>query len=294
MRIVLHDCDQALRLLARKPAFTFVAVITLALGVGATTAIFTVLRGVVLDPLPQPEADRLVQVQSPVPGFDDDAVWGLSTAQYFFFNERSRTLETLGLYNVPEATVHIGGEPDRLRLGMVTPEVVDLVGVSPVLGRTLQAADGRPGAAPVAVLSHDYWQRRFGGDPEVIGRNAEVFGVSFEIVGVAARGVELPMGAGATPEARQRDLWIPFQLDPAGPHWNQHTNAAIARLAPGASLEEARRELAALSAGLSEAYPQVYDPAFMERFGFVTRPVDLREHVLGDISRNLWILFGAV
>jgi putative ABC transport system permease protein len=294
MKRVWKDLRGGLRQLGKRPGLTVLAVLTLALGVGATTAIYTVVHGVVIAPLPYPDEERLIRVESPVPGVAENAVWHISTTQYLHFRERASTFESLGIYTAPTVAAQVAGNPDLLPVAQVSFEMMELLGARPALGRLILESDDRAAAPRVAMISHEYWQGRFGGDPDAIGQTVELWGTRWEIVGVLAPGVRLPLKAGATPDMHRRDLWIPMRVDPAGPLWNQHDSQAIARLAPGASLDDVRLELLHLTADLPDAFPQVYDEDFMRDFGFTTRPVELREYVLGDVARNLWILFGAV
>ncbi|HEX2190756.1 MAG TPA: ABC transporter permease [Longimicrobiaceae bacterium] len=287
-----RDLRVAVRALGRAPGFALVAVLTLALGIGASTAIYSVLHGIVLKPLPYPAADRLVRLKNPVPGVDPGAEWNLSSAQFFHYG-RARSLAEIGAYQRGGANVQTEDGPQRARLAAATAATVRLLGARPAVGRLLDERDDRPGAEPVAVLAHGFWRSRFGGDPGVVGRTLELGGEPVLVVGVMAAGVELPPEPGA-PADLPADVWVPLTLDPAGPFYNSHVIPMIARLAPGATPEEAEAELVRLTGRLPEAYPDVYSAEFLEKYGFRPRVYPLQEYVVGGVARSLWVLLGAV
>jgi predicted permease len=296
----LRETRRAARGLLRTPAFTLIAVVTLALGIGATTAIYTILESIVLRPLPYPEADRLVAVLHPttVPG-TGEMKWGVSSAGYFHFRGESRTLADLGVYHTGDDAVSGDGEAEVVKVGRVTASLLSILGARPAAGRLLLPDDDRPGAAPVVVLGYDFWRRRYGGDPRIVGRTIQLLRGPAQVVGVTARGFSLPK-PGAFASARDLagfrvDLWEPLRLDPSAPAQNSHYLAAIGRLGAGVAVEEAQRDLAALTRRLPERFPRAYSDGFMEEYDFRMRVAPLRDEVLGDrIARSLWVLFGAV
>ncbi len=284
-----------LRSLTRRPTFLVATVLTLALGMGAATAIFTLLERVVLDPLPYPQADRLVRLKNPVPGVGVNTEWELSTAQYFYFTAHAKSLAEIGLFNQGPAILmggH-GAQSQRVMVADVTATMFDLLGARPVQGRMIDGRDDTVGAPPVAVLSYDFWRREFGGSTGAVGRTLQINGQHVQVVGVMAAGVELPGEPGQTLRTAT-DIWMPRQLNPAGPFYNSHVNPAIARLAPGATPATAQTELARLTPQLAAAFPVAYSPSFFSRFRFHTIVVPLRAYVVGRVGRYLWILFGAV
>jgi predicted permease len=297
MTSLTQDLRYAARSLRRSPGFTLVAIITLGLGLGATAAIFTLLNAVVLQPLPYSEPDRLVDLGTRWPGVRADMRYGISPANYFYFRDNSRTLEDVGVYAAGEFTITGNDRPERVRVAAASPGVLQALGAKSALGRIITAEDDQPStvaprnpapgpAAPVAVLSHDFWQRRYGGDPRVIGQTITIDGQSIPIVGVLEAGVQLP--------DRDIDVWRPIGLNPAAPATNWHTFDAIARLRPGVTIDQARSELAAISNRVVELFPSAYDDAFMKDTGFRFDVESLRAMVLGDVDRSIWILFGTV
>lgn len=286
-----EEFQPAWRSLVRTPVVTAVSILTLALGMGAAAAIFTVLNGVVLAPLPYPDTDRLVRLVSPVPGMDNGAEWNLSTAQYFHFSEHADSLDALGVWQVNARTVRMGEYNTRAIAGIVSGDVMSMLGARAVSGRLIRPADDRPGAAPVAVLAHEYWQQEFAADPSLIGGVLEIDGQGFEVVGVMQPGVRLPGQAGAPPIIEQPDVWIPLRLNPSGPFPNAHVYMAMARLAGSVGLDRAQAEIADLTSQLPESFPETYADEFMRRFGFQTRLVPVKKFHIGDTDRHLWLLF---
>jgi putative ABC transport system permease protein len=287
---VVRETRQAARALARSSGFTVTAVLTLALALGAATAIFTLLDAVVLRPLPYPDAERLVELTSPVPKFKGDTLWGLARHEIFYFKQNSRSLEDVGVYQSDRLTVN-GTSPDRpaerVPAARVSSNVFDVLGIRPELGRTLLPDDNRVQPASVIVLGHDYWIRRFGGNPAIVGRSIDVGGRPMTVVGVVPPSAQLP--------DQKVDLWAPAPVYPEQPAYNNHTWSGIGRLRAGFTAAESQRELAPLTAQLPERFPQAESREFLERTGFYTQVRPLRDVVVGDVmTRALWILFGSV
>ena len=284
------------RSLSRSRGFTIASILTLALGMGAATAIYTLIERVVLDPLPYPNANDLVRLSNSVPGVAAGTEWDLSTAQYFYFTQHAHSLSAVAIYQRDALTFvarDAGAEPQRVRAAVVTPTIFELLGARAERGRMITANDARPGAPMVVMLSHDFWERQFGGSSEIIGRTIHVADEPMQVVGVMAPGAELPPARGQA-MSEPTDVWAAWQLDPAGPFYNNHVNPGIARLAAGATPEGAQSELAQLTRELPGAFPSAYNAQFIERYKFHTLVVPLKAYVLGDAARTLWILFGAV
>src|SRR5688572_4105578 len=218
-RTVMKDeIRHALRRLARHPAFTVPAVLTLALGLGATTAIYTVVDAVVLRPLPFANADRLVWIDSPMPGMGAGTRWWLGRHEMFHFKQNARGLEGLGLYQRGEVTVigEGGAATERVNSATVSSTLFDVLGFRPYVGRLLTPQDNlEPNRPTIVVIGYDFWVRRFGADRSVVGRTIDIEGYPVEIVGV--------LQAGATLPDAKIDLWVPGHIDPAMPARNNHT-----------------------------------------------------------------------
>lgn len=291
--ILFDEVRPALRRLARRPAFWLPVLLILTLGLGAATAVFTVLDAIVLKPLPYPRADRLVRLQSAVPGTGDGTAWGLAKGQFIYLDRSARDFQALGLYLIDRATVGQSGQPvEQIYSAAVSPNLLGVLGVQTLLGRAPLPADSRTAKPAHIWLSYRFWRQRFGGDPGVTGRTLLVDGQPLQIAGVLPAGARLPEEIQF--QEIQVDLWAPLPLDPAEPPKASHRFRALGRVAPGTSLATAQAELARLTSQLPQALPSVYSPGFMRRTGFKTELLPLRDDVLGDHGRTLWILFGAV
>jgi putative ABC transport system permease protein len=297
---IKRELGRAARLLLRTPSFSLIALVTLALGIGATTAIYAVLDAVVLRPLSYRNPEQLVSILHPasVPG-NGESTWGLSSGGYFLFRARNRSFTNMGAYVTDEAIVTDGSEPAPARIAMVTASLFPTLEARAELGRLIDSADDVKGAAPVAVISHEYWQRHYGGDHGVLGRILPLGGTSVRIIGVAEPGLTLPKpGAFSSTNDIASfgvDLWMPVQLNPNGPFYNSHPYSGIARLRPGVTVESAQQEMAFLMKDFTATYPRAYPKTFMQRFNFRVSVKPLRDEMLGPtLSRTLWVLFGAV
>ncbi|HSJ74875.1 MAG TPA: ABC transporter permease, partial [Gemmatimonadales bacterium] len=238
-----QDLGYALRQMRKAPLFTLIAVLTLALGIGATTAIFSILDAVVLRPLPFPDPDRLIRLWETNPQTDSFSV---SELNYLDWRQENRSFTDMAAIRYDSLSLVGDGEPVRLDGLSVTASYFSLLGARPILGRTFLPEEERPGGkTQVVVLSHALWQSRFGSDPGVVGRSVRLQGQSFTVIGVMPAGFSFP------PEAL---LWIPL-----APGTNQNRSDkwldVIARLKPGVSLEQARSDLDALALRLTERYP---------------------------------------
>ena len=216
--------------LLRSPGFAAAALVTLALGIGATSAIFTVVRAVLLAPLPYSEPDRRVLIWSRWISFDK--TW-LSDQEIFDYRRLSRTLTAVAGWTTAQQNLTGDGEPVRVGVGLVTANIFDVLGTTPLLGRVIAAAEDRPNAAPVAVLGYALWQTRYGGDPTVVGRRVLLNEVPVEVVGVMPQGFRLPTDF-TEDAAEPTELWRPLQIDEANAERGSHGyfGAAIARPGP--------------------------------------------------------------
>lgn len=281
---LLQDVRYGLRALRRNPGFTAVAVLTLALGVGANTALFSVVKAVLLNSLPYFQPDRLVTLARG----DSQTLHptNVSYGEVEDFKGRTRSLEHIALFRGWTPSSSDGGAPEMVFGLRVTRNFMDALGVSPFLGRGFLPEEDRPDRWHVVLLSHPYWVRRFGGNPNVVGQTILLDQVSFEIVGVLPQSFE-PLSftdAGSPP-----DVWAPLGYDlslpEAGRSW-QHLHA-IARLNDGIALSQARAEMNAISSQLAREFPKDYPP------DATIVIVPLRESWYGKIKIALWLLFGA-
>jgi predicted permease len=284
---VRHTSSRVIRRLFRAPTFTAVAVLTLALGIGANTAIFSVVRGVLLKPLPFHDADRLVGVWLSAPGLGIPTL-NLSPATYLIAREEGRVFEEVGLWSGGSVSVTGSGEPERVSILRVTDGTLKLLRVNPVLGRTFSADDDSTRTPERVILSHAYWQRKFGGDPAILGKPVIVDGSPREIVGV------LPADFSFLDTAPQ--LVLPFRFDRAKLHVANFSYQGVARLKPEATIEEANGDLARLLPLLPERFPM--PPGFtrqmFEDVKMYPKVRPLADDVIGDVAQVLWVLLGTV
>lgn len=273
MSTLLHDLRIAARSLKRTPGFTFVAVLTLALGIGAGTAIFSVVNGVLLRSLPFPEPDALVRVWNVGPEGGRGGTISYPNVQDL--SERNRTLSGLAVYFPAELSAWIDGELERIDVAAVSESFFDVLGVRPVLGRLPSPEEWRWEAPPAAVVSHGFWQRRLGGSPEVLGTTIEAEGLLVTVVGVLPPGLGFPESV---------DAWFPRPPQPESR--TAHNWIVIGRLASGTPLAAAQTELSAIAARLADEYG---DDTWMHDVEL--QP--LREAVVGSVRPALLLLLGA-
>ncbi len=289
MRGVLTDLRQAARLLARERGFTVVALLTLGLGVGACTAMFSIVDRLLIRPLPFPAADRLVRVT-----VDHEsrraADVGLGPQELFDLVDRADLFTGVsGLYPI-NVNLTGGDEPERIEMQLVSVGFFELLGVSAQVGRVFEAGDYQPGIAEVAVISDGLWRRRFGRDPSVVGRKVRLDNDLFTIVGVVPRGFRQP-SRGLAGDA---ELWAPsgYRATPFQPPARavNFLAGALARLQDGRSVSGVQGELDRMSADLVRAYPDAYPAAL----GWRLRLVPLKDDIVGSLRPALTLLMGAV
>jgi predicted permease len=274
-----QDLRYGMRMLLKNPGFTIVAVIALALGIGANTAIFSVVNTVLLRPLPYKNPERLVMVweENSKQGFPRDTP---AAANYIDWRDQNHVFEAMAAMTEISFNLTGAGEPERIDGQRVSASLFRLLGVDPQLGRAFLPEEDQQGANQVVILSHGLWQRRFGSDPAIIGRTINLDGQSFTVVGVMPRNFQFP--------SRTDQLWVPiaFSAKEAGERGN-HYLEVIARMKPGVSLQQAQAEMTTIATRLQQQYPQTNTS-----IGAVITP--LHEHVVGNIKSALLILLGAV
>jgi putative ABC transport system permease protein len=271
-----HDFQYALRRLVKSPGFTLVAVVTLALGIGANTAIFSVVNGVLLEPLPYPHSERLVGVYH----LSEGHRVVMSGPNYTDIVRLSQSLESAGASDTSRAILTGEGEPARLPIGEVTASLFGVLGVRPALGRGFNADENTPGKTNVVLLSYALWQQRFGGDRAVVGRRIMLDGVTREVVGVMPAGFTYP---------ENRQAWIPLEFDEnfVTKQRGAWYLSVVARLKPGVTPEQSASEIETLGRNLAKQYPDANADV-----GITTYP--MLEAMVGDVRRSVLILLGAV
>jgi predicted permease len=276
-----------LRRLARAPMFTVITLLTLAIGIGANTAIFSVLNGVLLKPLPYPDADRLVAIweTSHLQGLEE---LNASPSTYFTFREEGRTFQDIGVWRSDSVNITGSGEPEQIDALDVTDGVLPILGTQPIRGRWFTRKDDSPGSPKTVILTYGYWQRKFGGDPSIIGRRIMVDGDASEIVGILPPSFRFMNSRAALIE--------PLQLDRAKVFVGQFSYQAVARLKPGATLTQANADVARMLPMMLDKFPPapgISVRMFQEaRFGPSVRP--LKTDVIGDIGKVLWVLMATI
>lgn len=276
-----------LRRLARAPAFTLATVITLALGIGANTAIFSVIHSVLLKPLPFHDPDRLIGVWQSAPGVDIKNL-NASAADYFTYREDSRTFADVALWEGRSATVTQFPDPERVDGMNVTYRLLPLLGVNPILGRHFNEKDNASSSPEVVMLGYGYWQRRFGGDPKVIGRTLKGSSGTREIIGVLPKDFWFM--------DQPHDLLLPFRFDRASIRLAGYNFNAIARLKPGVTIDQANTDVARMIRVSFGKFPppKGFSLKMMEeaRLGPNVRP--MMNDLLGDIGKSLWVVMATV
>ncbi|MBO0798973.1 MAG: ABC transporter permease, partial [Blastocatellia bacterium] len=287
MNHLIRDLKYTLRRLALAPGFTAATLITLALGIGANTAIFSIINSVLLKPLPFPEPDRLVGVWQTAPGVNIKDL-NASVADYVTYREHSNTFADVAIWTGRSLTVTEFAEPERVDGISMTFRMLPLLGVQPILGREFAEKDDQDGSPDVVMLSYGYWQRRFGGDPRVIGRRIMVDGSAREIIGVLPKNFWfMDMG---------HDLLLPLQFNMSTLHLGGYNLQAIARLRPEVTIQQADADVARVIGIEMNKFPmpigfnkQMWAEA---RIGPNIRL--LSDDLLGDIGRSLWVLMATI
>src|SRR5688572_3043864 len=278
-----QDVTHAIRGLIKSPGFAAASLITLALGIGATSAIFSVVKAVLITPLPYASPERTVQIFTRWTAFEK--TW-IANQEVVDFRTMSRTMTAIGAWSSVQQNLTGDGEPIRIGVGVITANLFDVLGARPLHGRVISPQEDVASGAQVAVLGYPIWQSRYGGDPGVIGRTLMINDVPVEVIGVMPEGFRLPTDFNAE-AAEPTQLWRPLQWDMAELNRN-HGFYAVATLAPGQSAASATDELRAICARLTEqgAYPvQMQFSAFA---------VPLEEEIRGGIKPAMWLLMGAV
>jgi putative ABC transport system permease protein len=281
---LLHDLRFAFRSLRKSPGFTLVAVLTLALGIGANTAVFSMIRGVLLRPLPYENGESLVYLRQPAPlaGVENARFSVLELADY---RQRSRSLQSVVEYHSMPFILLGRGEPRRVQTGVVSANYFEVLGVRPLLGRGFRAGEDQPGAEPVLVLSHGFWQNRLGGDPNIVGRTFEMNDRIHTVIGVLPAVPQYP----AENDVYMPSSSCPFRSSP----FTLNTRTArllhlFGRLAPGTTLDRARVELAALAADVRRENPAAYPGGQ----GFTVAANSLHQELTSQARPTLLLLIG--
>ena len=288
MATLADHLKQVLRRLGRSPLFTTITLITLAIGVGANTVIFSVVEGVLLKPLPYPHAEQLIGVWHSAPGIGF-AELNMSPSIYFIDREQNTTLQDIGAYDGDSVDVTGAGKPEHVPGLDVTDGTLPILGVAPVLGRLFNRKDDSAGAPQTVVLSYGYWQRKFGGASSVIGHSLTVGGKPREIIGVLPQGFHF---------LDQPDvaLFLPFQWDRNKTKLGDFSERALARLKPGVSMEQASTDMARLLPVVLRSFPapEGFSVSIFEKVRLAPNLRPLKQDVVGNVGNVLWVLMGSI
>ena len=286
MNSLLQDVRFAIRVLRKNPGFVAMAILTLALGVGANTAIFSVVNAVLLRPLDfKSPANVYVLTMEDVKKHLTGGDFG-----YIFYQtlrERNTSFESMAAFTTDTFNLIGGDAPEQLQAYRVSPSFFDVLGVQPAFGRSFLKPEGEPGGPPVVVLGHQLWTRRFGSDPNLVGRSVTLDGISYTVVGILGRELDVPF--------QQVDVWVPRPYETSlFPTERVQTGSgylnAIARLKPGVPVSQAKAELDASAHQYEHAYPSNSDGSFDTTINVAS----LTENALGGVGTTLWVLLGAV
>ena len=284
LETLLQDLRYGLRQLRRNPGFTAVAVLTLALGIGANTAIFTVIDAVLLQPLPYPDSSRVVWVTEFMPQTGRDTVL---TPEYAAWEKVEKIFDQFGAFDITRGVNLTGGaQPERIKAGHVTPSLFPVLGVKPALGRTFLPGEGRPGHDRVAVVSHNLWQGYFNADPNVLGKSLILDGASYSVIGVMPRQFMHPGSSG-------EGVWLPFAVPPEAerPGMAMGIVSVIGRLKPGVGLEQAQSVLEVVARRMDNQYP----PPWSRRHASAHVSLNpLHDWLTRDVRPALYVMLGAV
>jgi putative ABC transport system permease protein len=274
---MLADLRYALRMLAKSPAFSLIAVLTLGLAIGANTALFSVVNAVLLRPLPYPQSEQLVRVFGTQPTLDEAPT---SPANFLEWKEENQVFERIGTWNGQGFNLLGGDKPERVIGARVSADLLQLLRVQPALGRLFTNDEDQEGRGQVVVLSYDFWRSRFAGDPNTLRQTITLNDQSYTVIGVMPKGF-------AFPSARTQ-AWVPVAFN-AAERKTRDTNFidVVARLKPGVSIEQARANMDAVARSQAERYPQ-------SNTGIGVKVVSLHEHIVGDVRPMLIVLLGAV
>jgi len=282
MNQFFFDIRYGVRVLLKNRSFTAVAVFALALGIGANSAIFSVVNSVVLRPLPYKDSDRLVTIWSNLlqPGLEKIVV---SAPELADFREQNNSFDQIAAYDFQGVNVTGGDEPERIRAALVSPNLLPLLGTNAAIGRGFSTAEDQPGRSQVAVLSHSLWQRRFAAEPDVIGKPIAVDGKSLEIIGVMPVDFHFP--------DNDTELYLPLTISPdlmTEDNRGSHFLSVIARLTPGVSIHHAQSDINAIAQRMSIEHASTY------RAGYGASVIAMRDDIVGEVRPTLFILLGSV
>ncbi len=278
MNNLLQDVRYAVRMMLKQPVFTLIAVITLALGIGANTAIFSVVNALLLSPLQYEDSDKIVSLNERNPQMESSVAY----PNFEDWRKQNTVFENIGIYNRSDYNLTGNGDPERIRVAQMSADIFSALRVKALHGRVYTNDEDKPGATPVVVLSYGLWQRRFGGNTNILNQQITLNGTGFQVIGIMSQDYQFP---------NQVEMWVSAGRISDNPVWKNRGNhpglTAIARLKQGVTLEQARSELDTIAARLEQEYPDTNK-------GYRVNVRELKEVFFGKIKTTLWMLLGAV
>ncbi len=285
MNVLKH----VIRRFGMAPTFTAIALVTLALGIGANTAIFSVINGVLIKPLPYPKSQDLVEVRHLAPGIPSiGGTLNCSPSMYFTYRDENQTFQDFGLWSIRGGTITGVGDPEELRAIMVTDGVLEAVGVQPAVGRWFSRADDTPGAPDTVMLMYGYWQRAFGGDKSVVGRALNIDSKPRTVIGIMPQDFRFLNN--------DAELLLPQQFDRNKVFLGNFSYQGIARLKPGVSMQQANADVGRMLGIWLKAWPTPpgFERSLFENARLAPELKPLKQQVVGDIGTVLWVLMGTI
>ncbi len=288
MKDLIVQFKQVVRRLMRKPAFTIVTVITLAAGIGGNTVVFSVVEGILLKPLAYPHAEELVSIMHSAPGLNIPQLPS-APSNYFIYREQNQTFQDIALVTQDSVSITGVSEPEQVPALDVTDGLLPILGVVPAAGRFFTQQEDRAGAPDTAVLTYGYWQRKFGGDPGVVGRNVMIDGKSRTIIGVTPKSFHFL-------DAEDPAVLLPFQFDRAKTKLGNFSYTGIGRLKPGVTIQRASDDIARLIPVVEQSFPAPdgFSVKLFQEARLAPNLSTLKGYVVGDIGKTLWVLMGSI
>ena len=278
-----RDLIYAFRNFRKSPGYALVTILTLALGIGANTAIFSVVNGVILKPLPFPNAERLIFITSQFPTLGFDQFW-VSAPEFMEFRDRNKSFQAVGAYATGAVNLGAQDQPKRVNSAAITSELMPVLGVQPLRGRMFTPEDGLPGAEPVAIVSNELWRTTFSGNESLLGNTVQINANPTRIVGIMPPGYDI--------HDQKVEIWVPLPLDPANPSGRgSHFLYMVGRLKDDVSISQARVDLETMLQQWSVLNPKAHVP---DQKNHRIRFDGLQEDMIGGIRTSLWVLQGAV
>jgi putative ABC transport system permease protein len=288
MEFVKSQLKQVMRRLTRTPMFTAITLLTLAAGVGANIAVFSVVEGVLLKPLPYPHSEQLVGVWHNAPGAHFTGL-DMGPSNYFIYRDQGRAFQDIGLYDDDSVSITGSGEPEQVRALDVTDGTLPILGIPPELGRWFNGQDDLPSSPQTAMLMYGYWQRKFGGDRNVIGKTILVNGAARQIIGVMPERFHFL-------DEQDPALLLPLRFDRSKLFLGNFSHSALARLKPGVTIAEADADVARMIPIVMRSFPPPpgYTLDMFQRLRLEPDVDPLKQDVVGDVGKLLWVLMGGI